>query len=105
MLVSYYPRLNKTNTMYSAHSDITGSIEIDDEYLYFNAKWLLLIKIASESFEVELSDIISVDKVTLNGVLPFGVCITLENGREIMFGSVKQKKLYNMIVQKIKTEE
>lgn len=42
---------------------------------------------------IPLSNIIRVETMNLNGIMPFGVCVFTIDGKEYMFGSMKNKAL------------
>lgn len=95
--VSYYPKTSKRFRWFWKSTDISGICEITEQELVFTAKLLGAIRLKDWDFSILLKDIEEVEYVTLNLIMPFGVCITLKDGKEYMFGSLKKKKLKEII--------
>lgn len=92
-MCGYYPTCSSSHRRFLKHEDVSGTIEIIGNELVYDAKWLNLIKLKSTSFRIELNKIQKVETMNLNGIMPFGVCLFLTDGREVMLGHMKNKKL------------
>lgn len=101
--VSYYPKASKRYRWFWKSMDISGICKITEQELIFTAKFLGVIGLKDWDFSVLLKDIEEVEYSTLNLIMPFGVCITLKDGKEYMFGSLKRKKLKEIIERGIKS--
>lgn len=97
MMGAYYPTCSSRKRKFSKYDDVSGVFTIEDKNLIFTAKFLFLIKRKSRSFCIPLKDIKHVEKMNLNGILPFGVCVYLNDGREVMIGHVNNQKLFNFV--------
>lgn len=93
MLGSHYPTCSSTHRSFRKHEDVSGQFEIIDQNLVFTAKMLMLMKVNSKSFRIPLRDIEKVETMNLNGMMPFGVCLYLKDGREVVVGHMNNKKL------------
>lgn len=95
--VSYYPKTSKKCKWFWKSMDVSGVCEITEQELVFTAKFLGMVRMSDWDFSLLLKDIVEVEYVTLNLIMPFGVCVTLANGKEYMLGSLKRRKLKQMI--------
>ncbi|MEG2909608.1 MAG: hypothetical protein RR945_10330 [Erysipelotrichaceae bacterium] len=77
--------------------DISGVCEIAENNLNFTAKLAGMVRMKSWDFTIPLKSITEIEYVTLNLIMPIGVCITLDDGKEYMFGSLKRKALKKML--------
>lgn len=93
MMGAHYPGCSSNMRVFSKHQDVSGEFEVIGKELKFNAKFLFAMKLNSKSFTIPLNEILKVETMNLNGVMPFGVCLFMADGSEIMIGHMNNKKL------------
>lgn len=98
LIGSYYPRCNSTQTRYNKRGSLDGEFIIKDGNLLFNRTVLMLFKTELNSVSIPLEEVEKVETVSLNGVMPFGVCVFTKDGKEYMFGHIHNKKLKDFII-------
>lgn len=98
---SYYPTASSSKPSFRKSEDLNGAIVIEGGVLKFLAS-VLMIRIKSRDLEIELADINRVEAMNLNGLMPFGVCLFMNDGTEYMFGHIRNKKLAEFITSAIK---
>lgn len=97
---SHYPKCTSKQRSFSKNEDVSGVIKIEDGNLVFEAQWLM-VKLPEKSFTIPLKEIEKVETMNLNLVMPFGVCIYMQDGSECMLGHIKNKKLAAFINEAI----
>jgi hypothetical protein len=97
MLATLYPGASKKVPWFWKSSDVNGTIEIVGDQLVFTAKLFGVIRMKGYDFQLPLMEIESLDYLTLNLILSWGLCITMKDGQEYVFGSLNRKGLYEMI--------
>ena len=105
MLASYYPGCNSQKRSFGKREDVSGNVKIEGGNLVFEAKILMMVANSKNSFTIPLKDIIRVETMNLNGLMPFGVCLYLQDGQECMLGSMRNKKLAEFINEAIKNDK
>ena len=96
--ISFYPKTTKKNKWVGRNDDISGTCEVTEDDLIFTFKLLALIRLKKLDFNLELKNIAKIESLTINLILPIGVCITMEDGKEYIFGCMRRKKLLEMIL-------
>lgn len=93
-----YPYCDKNHRNYGKGQMKNGAIFVENGNLVFEGQAFYFFR--SEAFDISLplDDIVSVEAMNLNGVMPFGVCLTMKNGQEFMFGHMNNKKLEQFIL-------
>lgn len=99
LIGSRLPYCNSKKRNYSKSQMINGEFIVEGNNLIFNAKVLQLIKIKSQNLVIPLDQIEKVETMTLNGIMPFGVCVFMKDGSEHMLGHMNNKKLADFIKQ------
>lgn len=99
--VSYYPKTSKKYKWFWKSMDISGICEVIDDDLIFTAKLAGFIRMKDWDFKIPLKKINEIEYVTLNFIMPIGLCIKLDNGKEYMLGCLKRKTLKQMIEMNI----
>lgn len=93
---SFYPECSSTHRLYSKYTDVNGTVEIEDGCLCFRAV-ALTIRLRSKDFSIPLDQIVQVETMNLNYVFPFGVCVYTKDGKEYMFGHMRNKAFASFI--------
>lgn len=98
MLGSRYPYCNSHNRRFKKSQAHDGEILIEEGNLIFRTKALFGIRAEGLDLCLPLNEIEKVETMNLNGIMPFGVCIFMEDGSEHMLGAANNKKLKNFIL-------
>lgn len=102
MIGSFYPRCHSQQTSYNKSDSLDGKILIEDGMLQFRRMFLSLFHLKNQDVYIPLEDIVKVEAMNLNGIMPFGVCVYTDTGKEYMFGHIKNKKLQAFITEALK---
>jgi len=94
---SFYPNCNSKKTSFLKNECLDGIIFINNGNLVFQRMILLCFKTKTKII-IPLKNIEKVENYTLNGFLPYGVCVFTKDSKEYMFGHVKSKKLQDFIM-------
>lgn len=102
MIGSFYPRCHSKQTSYNKTDSLDGKIFIENNMLVFKRTLLFFIHLKNQDVYIPLDDIVKVEAMNLNGIMPFGVCVYTDTGKEYMFGHIKNKKLQAFITKAMK---
>ena len=97
LIGSYYPSCNSKKTSFIKGEVMDGEIYVNNGNLVFQRKILLCFK-GKTRLEIPLKSIERVENCTLNGFMPYGVCIFTKDNKEYILGHVNNKNLQDFVM-------